>query len=56
MRRWRQAHYSIAVRMLGDQKPGTGATEGTAYLRSVREIPIFRSVEHTEGDVDLESA
>jgi tryptophan 2,3-dioxygenase len=56
MRRWRQAHYSIAVRMLGDQKPGTGATEGTAYLKSVREIPTFRSVEHTEGDVDLESA
>jgi tryptophan 2,3-dioxygenase len=56
MRRWRQTHYSIAVRMLGNQKQGTGATEGTAYLKSVREIPVFRSVEHTEGDVDLESA
>jgi tryptophan 2,3-dioxygenase len=56
MRRWRQTHYSIAVRMLGDQKQGTGATEGTAYLKSVREIPVFRSVQHEEGDVDVESA
>jgi tryptophan 2,3-dioxygenase len=56
LRRWRQAHYSVAVRMLGDQKQGTGATEGTAYLKAVREIPVFRSVDHTEGDIDLESA
>ena len=56
LRRWRQTHYSIAMRMLGDQKQGTGATEGTGYLKAVREIPVFRSVEHTEGDVDLESA
>jgi len=56
MRRWRRTHYSLAVRMLGGQKPGTGATDGTAYLKSVREIPVFRSVEHAEGDVDRESA
>jgi hypothetical protein len=29
--------------MLGD-KAGTGYTEGTPYLRAVREIPVFRSV------------
>jgi tryptophan 2,3-dioxygenase len=56
LRRWRQTHYSLAVRMLGDQRPGTGATEGTPYLKSVRMIPVFRSVEHAEGDVDRESA
>jgi tryptophan 2,3-dioxygenase len=56
LRRWRQTHYSLAVRMLGDQRPGTGATEGTPYLKAVRTIPVFRSVEHAEGDVDLESA
>jgi tryptophan 2,3-dioxygenase len=56
MQRWRQTHYSLAVRMLGDQRPGTGATEGTPYLKAVRTIPVFRSVQHTEGDVDLESA
>ena len=56
LRRWRQTHYSVAVRMLGNQRAGTGATEGTAYLKAVRTIPVFRSVEHTEGDVDLESA
>jgi tryptophan 2,3-dioxygenase len=38
--RWRQTHYRLAVRMLGD-RPGTGATEGTAYLRSTRAIPVF---------------
>jgi tryptophan 2,3-dioxygenase len=56
LRRWRQTHYSVARRMLGDQRPGTGATEGTPYLKAVRTIPVFRSVAHTEGDVDLESA
>jgi tryptophan 2,3-dioxygenase len=56
LRRWRQTHYSVARRMLGDQRPGTGATEGTSYLKAVRTIPVFRSVQHTEGDVDLESA
>lgn len=33
-RRWRTTHYRLAVRMLGDAG-GTGATEGTPYLRSV---------------------
>ncbi|MEV7024467.1 tryptophan 2,3-dioxygenase [Kitasatospora sp. NPDC093558] len=43
LRRWRQTHYRIAVRMLGTRS-GTGATEGTPYLSSVRSIPVFRSV------------
>lgn len=43
LRRWRQTHYRIAVRMLGSRS-GTGATEGTPYLSSVRKIPVFRSV------------
>lgn len=46
LRRWRQTHYRIAVRMLGTRS-GTGATEGTPYLSSVRKIPVFRSVTET---------
>ena len=42
--RWRQTHYRLAVRMLG-QRSGTGYTEGTPYLDSVRSIPVFRSVQ-----------
>ncbi|MDJ0381545.1 tryptophan 2,3-dioxygenase [Streptomyces sp. G-G2] len=50
LRRWRQTHYRIAVRMLGTRS-GTGATEGTPYLSSVRKIPVFRSVAE-EPDTD----
>lgn len=42
--RWRQTHYRLAVRMLG-QRSGTGYTEGTPYLESARSIPVFRSVQ-----------
>lgn len=38
---WRQTHYRIAMRMLGDLR-GTGYTEGTPYLDEVRGIPVFR--------------
>lgn len=38
--RWRETHYRLAVRMLGE-RPGTGYTEGTPYLKSVRTIPVF---------------
>jgi len=38
--RWRQTHYRLAVRMLGDQ-PGTGYTQGTPYLSEARAIPVF---------------
>ncbi|HEX6870556.1 MAG TPA: hypothetical protein VF163_05610 [Micromonosporaceae bacterium] len=48
--RWRTTHYRLAVRMLG-QRSGTGYTEGTPYLRSVQKIPVFGSVENSEGDV-----
>jgi tryptophan 2,3-dioxygenase len=38
---WRQTHYRLAVRMLGE-RPGTGYTEGTPYLNKVRKIPVFQ--------------
>ncbi|MET9625510.1 tryptophan 2,3-dioxygenase [Streptomyces sp. NPDC006464] len=43
LRRWRQTHYRLAVRMLGERS-GTGYTEGTPYLSAVRRIPVFDSV------------
>jgi tryptophan 2,3-dioxygenase len=42
--RWRQSHYSIAVRMLGSGT-GTGYTEGTPYLNAVRNLPVFSSIQ-----------
>jgi tryptophan 2,3-dioxygenase len=42
--RWRNTHYRLAVRMLGDAT-GTGYTEGTPYLAAVRSISVFRTVE-----------
>jgi tryptophan 2,3-dioxygenase len=53
--RWRQTHYRLAVRMLGERS-GTGYTDGTPYLKSVRTIPVFRSIENSRGDVRVESA
>jgi tryptophan 2,3-dioxygenase len=38
--RWRQTHYRLAVRMLGDQT-GTGYTEGTPYLKAGLELRLF---------------
>lgn len=38
---WRQTHFRIAARMLGDRQ-GTGKTEGQAYLDRGRSIPLFR--------------
>jgi tryptophan 2,3-dioxygenase len=43
MLRWRNTHYRLAVRMLGEAS-GTGYTEGTPYLKAVRTIPVFRAV------------
>jgi tryptophan 2,3-dioxygenase len=37
---WRQTHYRMAVRMLGERR-GTGHTEGVPYLGAVRSIPLF---------------
>jgi tryptophan 2,3-dioxygenase len=42
--RWRNTHYRLALRMLGTST-GTGYTEGTPYLASVRDIPVFHSVD-----------
>ncbi|MEV0730767.1 tryptophan 2,3-dioxygenase family protein [Polymorphospora sp. NPDC050346] len=44
---WRQTHYRIATRMLGN-RTGTGYTEGTPYLAAVRSIPVF--TQETGGD------
>jgi tryptophan 2,3-dioxygenase len=45
LRRWRNTHYRLAVRMLGSAS-GTGYTEGTPYLAAVRDIPVFQTLEH----------
>ncbi len=37
---WRRTHYRLAVRMLGD-RPGSGYTEGTPYLKSAQSIRVF---------------
>lgn len=50
LRLWRQTHYRLALRMLGEAR-GTGYTEGTPYLRQVREIPVFLST--TRPDPEL---
>jgi tryptophan 2,3-dioxygenase len=47
---WRQTHYSLAVRMLG-QRSGTGYTEGTPYLDRTRTIPVFHSIGGDENEV-----
>lgn len=47
--RWRQTHYRLASRMLADLR-GTGSTDGTAYLASVRTIPVFHSVNAEPAD------
>ncbi|MFJ2087516.1 tryptophan 2,3-dioxygenase family protein [Micromonospora chokoriensis] len=40
---WRRTHYSLALRMLGANTAGTGATSGTAYLKQVKDIPVFNA-------------
>ncbi|SNS14554.1 tryptophan 2,3-dioxygenase [Tropicimonas sediminicola] len=40
--RWRQAHYQIARRFLGNRS-GTGYTEGLPYLDKGRSVPVFRA-------------
>ncbi|WP_039828269.1 hypothetical protein [Nocardia testacea] len=46
VQRWRRTHYSLARRMLGE-RPGSGFTEGTAYLAHAHAIPLFK----TTGDL-----
>lgn len=53
--RWRQTHYRLAVRMLGDST-GTGYTAGTPYLASVQSIPVFLTVNISQdGDLDRDT-
>jgi tryptophan 2,3-dioxygenase len=47
---WRQTHYSLAVRMLGERS-GTGYTEGTPYLDGVRSVPVFTTSGADESEV-----
>nr|CEL13398.1 hypothetical protein; Hypothetical protein [Kibdelosporangium sp. MJ126-NF4]CTQ99087.1 hypothetical protein; Hypothetical protein [Kibdelosporangium sp. MJ126-NF4] len=42
--RWRNTHYRLAVRMLGEAT-GSGYTAGTPYLAAVRTSPVFHVVE-----------
>lgn len=42
---WRQTHYRIATRMLGN-RTGTGYTEGTPYLAAARSLPVFSMAEN----------
>ncbi len=37
---WRRTHYRLAVRMLGE-RPGSGYTAGTPYLKSAQSIRVF---------------
>ncbi|MGC4885788.1 tryptophan 2,3-dioxygenase family protein [Micromonospora sp. DT227] len=38
---WRRTHYRLAVRMLGTETPGTGATPGTPYLLGTRDTTVI---------------
>jgi tryptophan 2,3-dioxygenase len=38
--KWRQTHYRLAVRMLGERR-GTGYTEGVPYLQKARAVRLF---------------
>jgi len=49
--RWRNTHYRLAVRMLGEAS-GTGYTEGTPYLKAVRTIPVFHAVDVAGEETD----
>jgi tryptophan 2,3-dioxygenase len=55
LQRWRQTHYRLAVRMLVD-RTGTGHTAGPAYLKSVRTIDVFRSVDCSREAVERDAA
>jgi tryptophan 2,3-dioxygenase len=43
MTRWRHSHYGIAKKYLGDGT-GTGYTEGTPYLKMVKDLPVFTAL------------
>jgi len=43
MTRWRHSHYGIAKKYLGEGS-GTGYTEGTPYLKMVKDLPVFTAL------------
>jgi len=43
LQHWKQTHYGLACKMLGEAT-GTGYTKGTPYLKEVRTIPIFTTL------------
>jgi len=50
MTRWRHSHYGIAKKFLGDSSgAGTGHTEGTPYLKAVKNLPVFTTVSPNAG-------
>ena len=49
LKRWRQTHYRLAERMLGDGRAGTGHTAGPPYLAAVRCVDVFRSIPNADG-------
>lgn len=50
MTRWRHSHYGIAKKFLGDGSgAGTGHTEGTPYLKAVKNLPVFTTVSPNAG-------
>jgi tryptophan 2,3-dioxygenase len=48
LQHWRQTHYGLACKMLGEAT-GTGYTKGTPYLKEVRTIPIFTTLNDAES-------
>ena len=45
---WRHVHYKLAVKMLGE-KPGTGSTEGTPYLKKIQNLKVFNEFDDEGG-------
>lgn len=42
--RWRHSHYGIARKYLGEAATGTGYTEGTPYLKMVKDLQVFPAI------------
>jgi tryptophan 2,3-dioxygenase len=47
LRQWKQTHYRLAIRMLGEA-PGTGYTEGTPYLKKLVDLPVFTTTQRQD--------
>ncbi|MEU9445610.1 tryptophan 2,3-dioxygenase [Streptomyces sp. NPDC048304] len=46
--RWKQTHYRLAVRMIGE-RTGTGSTEGVPYLKSVIANRLFPAAQNSRS-------